>query len=723
MKKEKFYDIVLPFGGRSFYTYSYHDELNYGQIVLVPFRKKNEIGVVIKENKSPKCEKSKIKNITEKTKYIFSQSFLDFLIYASNYTMTNFGNVIRASLPSKKWFDDIDTKELFALQKFDGKLTAKRLKIQKCFLSEKEKLSIEQIANRTGESRSLIKKFIQLNGLKCVEKTDKDLEENGFVFSDFSFLLPAQKIAIEEIKNSLEKKPVVLNGITGSGKTEVYFALAKEVLEKEKQVLILLPEISLTVQFLERFKNRFGRKPSVWHSKITPAEKRKIWKNVYCENEKIVIGTRSALFLPYKNLDLIVVDEEHDGSYKQEDLFLYQARDMAVLRSKIEKTKIILASATPSFESLANVIEEKYAEVKLTERVKKAVLPEIKLIDLKSEKPEKISNKKGWISPKLVVALQNVFTNNRQAFLFLNRRGYAPLMICSKCGHRIKCPNCDVYMVYHQGKTKDWLKCHHCDYSELPAEKCPQCEETGSFSLCGPGIERLEEEAKDRFPNQKILVISSENTSTPKQLEFALKKIENNEVDLIIGTQILAKGHHFPALSVVGIIDADMSLMGADFRAGEKTLQLLEQTSGRAGREGKQGIVFIQTFLPDHPVMLALKNNDKTAFIKQELSARKLLKMPPYGLLISLILSGKDERFLRGFCEDLKRHAKEEKDIKVFGPADATIRFLRGNFRKRFLIQCPKNMNGHKFVKKWLQSIPIPSQVRIKIDVNPYNFM
>ncbi|MBN1784064.1 MAG: primosomal protein N', partial [Alphaproteobacteria bacterium] len=621
----KFVDVVLPFAGRAFYTYGVPEDMEIapGQIVHVPFRRKEEIGLVVKQNKKLDCDIKKIKNIIAKTEYQFSQNFLEYLGRVSRFTMSDFGAVIRAALPPKEVLIAKTEKALYMPADFQGRLTPQRQKIQNAFLGKTESLTMAQILKRTGLSRAVIQSFIAAGGLDEVESIDGDLEEKPpFEFSDFAYLTDAQKTAAEIIKQNIQTKPVVLNGVTGSGKTEVYFKLAKEAIESGKQVLILLPEISLTVQFLNRFEMRFGRQPSIWHSHVTAATKRKIWKQIDSGQEQIVIGTRSALFLPFKNLGLVVVDEEHDGSYKQEDQFLYHARDMAVMRCAMENAGIILASATPSFETLANIEEDRYAEVRLTERVKKAVMPAIELVDLKENKPEKINDKKGWISPVLIDSLIQTFENKRQALLFLNRRGYAPLMICGRCGHRVKCPNCDVYMVYHQGQ-KEWLKCHHCDYQRTPPKKCEQCEDEDSFTLCGPGIERLAEEAMTRFPNQRVLVLSSENTQTSKQLEDALHKIENSEVDLIIGTQILAKGHHFPGLAVVGIVDADMSLMGADFRAGEKTLQLLEQTAGRAGRVGEKGTVFVQTHAPDHPVMQALQRGDKEGFVQQELSARK----------------------------------------------------------------------------------------------------
>lgn len=586
------------------------------------------------------------------------------------------------------------------------------------FLTKDFLTFIKKVAAYTLNNLSDVLKSVPLDFTS--EKKKKEVDP--FDFSDFEFLMDFQKQAVLEIKKLKDEKPVVLEGITGSGKTETYFAIAKEYLEKGEQVLILLPEISLTVQFLERFKKRFGRTPCLWHSHVSESRKKTTALKIKNGEESIVVGTRSALFLPFQNLKLIVVDEEHDGSYKQEEQMVYHARDMAVLRASIEKSAIILASATPSFETRANVEEGRYATVKLNQRVKEAVLPRIELIDLKIEKPEKINQQKGWISPKGVQLLTQAFDNKKQAMLFLNRRGYAPLMICSKCGHRVKCPHCDVYMVYHQGKG-DSLKCHQCDFEKKAPTICPQCSEENSFALCGPGIERLTEEAQNRFPDKKILTLSSENTQTHAQLKEALEKIEKQEIDLVIGTQILAKGHHFPALSVVGIIDADMGLIGADFRASEKTLQLLEQTSGRAGREGEQGTVFIQTYDPDHPVMQCLKRGDKEGFIQQELGARKMLRLPPYGTLIALIISGSDEMKLRLFCQDLKQKTPQQDGINVYGPAEAPIRYLRGKYRKRFLVQAPRSLAGHRFVEIWLQSLPIPSTIQIKIDVDPYNFM
>ncbi|MHA1549838.1 MAG: replication restart helicase PriA [Alphaproteobacteria bacterium] len=721
----KIVKVFLPFAGRPFYSYRLEEGMRgeKGTLVGVSFRYKKLLGLLMDEDENPACEISKIKPISRETDFVFSKDFLDFLKTVSGYTLSDFGAVLKATFPPSNFFSETEKIVYSPAGDFEGKITPKRQKILQSFLSSEETLSIDNLIKRTAFSRSMIQNFIRAGGLIPIKNNvEEEVKNIPYILSEFDHLYPSQKQAVEEIESSDSGSPILLNGITGSGKTEVYFTQVKRALDRGKQVLILLPEISLTSQFLDRFEKRFGRFPSLWHSGVSLSEKRTVWKKIISGKESVLIGTRSSLFLPFKNLGLIVVDEEHDGSYKQEEQFIYHARDMAVLRAQKENAQIILASATPSFESLANVEEGRYREVKLSERVKKAVLPEIELVDLKIHSPEKIDLKKGWISPVLVKALEETFERKQQAFLFLNRRGYAPLMICQKCGYRAKCPNCDVHLVYHQGKKYDSLVCHHCGYTGIPPKKCVQCEEEESFVLCGPGIERLAEEAKKRFPNQRLLVLSSETTQSAKQLEKALKKIENKEVDCVVGTQILAKGHHFPGLTLVGIVDADMSLMGADFRASEKTLQLLEQTSGRAGRESEKGFVYVQTYAPDHPVMLALKNNEKTEFIKTELAGRKVVKMPPFGSLIAIILLSKNEQFLNAFCKDISRQAPQHTGVSLFGPADAPIRFLRGRYRKRFLVHGPRGLACHKFVKAWLNQVSISSSIQIKIDVNPYSF-
>ncbi|MBN2676032.1 MAG: primosomal protein N' [Alphaproteobacteria bacterium] len=722
----RYVNISLPIGGRPSYSYSLEEgqKGDIGRIVFVSFMNKTRLGIIIESDVEIDCAPEKIKAILEETLYQFSVVFLDFLKTVAGYTLSDFGSVLRAGLPSDDFLENRAQKLYIQNPHYVGKKTEKRQKILESFLNESEKLFVEAIEIRSGVSRQVIKSFIQQGGLIEISESDSDLTEMiEYDAPEFSHLFPAQKKAVQAIDAIASEIPVLLNGVTGSGKTEVYFSQVATALKEEKQILILLPEIALTSQFIQRFQKRFGRLPSFWHSGVSSAQKRKTWKQIYAGEEKVLIGTRSALFLPFKNLGLIVVDEEHDGSYKQEDQFIYHARDMAVLRAKKEKAKIILASATPSFESLANVQEGRYKEVLLNERIQEAVLPKIELIDLKNYPPEKVDGQKGWLSPVLVQALEETFTKKQQALLFLNRRGYAPLMICQKCGYRAKCPNCDVHLVYHQGSKYDQLMCHHCGYQGKPPQKCPQCEEEESFVLCGPGIDRLAEEFQKRFPTQRFLVMSSETTSTSKQLENALKKVENKEVDCLVGTQILTKGHHFPGLTCVGIVDADMSLMGADFRASEKTLQILEQTSGRAGREDEKGYVYIQTYSPDHPVMQALLSGDKKTFIQTELEGRKLAEMPPYGSLIALIISAKNEKNLKEFCRQIHRQAPQHKDVLLFGPADASIRYLRGRYRKRFLIQSPRGLEGHRYVKQWLNAVKIPSAIQIKIDVNPYSFI
>jgi primosomal protein N' (replication factor Y) len=518
----------------------------------------------------------------------------------------------------------------------------------------------------------------------------------------------------------------LLDGITGSGKTEVYFSVAAEALKAaggNSQVLIMLPEISLTGQFLSKFEARFGVRPLLWHSSLPPARRRENWKAVASGSARVVAGTRSALFLPFKSLSLIVLDEEHDGSYKQEDGVVYQARDMAVLKASIEEIPIILASATPSVETVNNVRSGRYGEVRLKSRYGNAAMPDVELIDMRGSKPEKEPWGQAWLSPLLVKKIEAALLNESQVMLYINRRGYAPLVLCSECGHRVTCPNCSVYLTAHNRDAARCF-CHHCGYSSSLPAVCPECGKAGAWVLCGPGVERIEEEAKNRFPHARVVTVSSDALTSQTRLAEIIGSIERREVDIIIGTQILIKGHHFPNLTLVGVVDGDMSFAGGDLRANENTFQILTQVSGRSGRGEKKGEVLIQTYNPDNPVMRAIKNNDRDSFIEAELADRKAAGMPPFSKLAAVLVSSKDKERLAAFCSALAKNLPVGMaGVQAFGPIDAPLAMLNKSHRKRFLFIAAKSIRVQDIVKKWLSRVPLPSSVRVRVDIDPYNFM
>ena len=532
-----------------------------------------------------------------------------------------------------------------------------------------------------------------------------------------------QPQAIKELTDGILRgdKEQTLLGVTGSGKTEVYFEAVARALELGRQVLILVPEIALTTQWLGRFEKRFGVKPACWHSGLGQRERIDTWKAVSEGRVKVIVGARSALFLPYPDLGLMVIDESHDHSFKQEDVVNYQGRDMAVVRAKLEQFPLILSTATPDLETVCNVEDGKYDCVRLTSRYASAVMPDIKVIDLKKDKPQKGSWGVSWLAPTLVDALKVNLEKNEQSMLFLNRRGYAPLTICRDCGHRIQCPNCTAWLTEHRSSGR--LICHHCGYSMPIPKECPECHSEDGLTACGPGVERIAEEVSKRFPDARLAVISSDITSSLAEVSAVFERMEKGEVDILIGTQILAKGHHFPSLTLVGIVDADLGLMGSDLRATEQTYQLLSQVSGRAGRAEKKGTVYLQTLYPDNAVLKALLANDRNQFLDLEKQSRRILRMPPFGKLAAVIVSGANRDAAEKVAVWLGQTAPNNDYISTLGPAPAPIYMLRGKYRYRLLLKTAKNIKIQEVLREWLRKISCPSNVRVEIDVDPYSFM
>ena len=509
----------------------------------------------------------------------------------------------------------------------------------------------------------------------------------------------------------------LLDGVTGAGKTEVYFEAVAKALKQEKQVLILLPEIALSNAFLDRFKARFGCAPALWHSSLSVAKRKTTWRGVAEGQSKVVIGARSALFLPYQNLGLIIVDEEHDPAYKQEEGVMYHARDMAVVRSHLGQFPIVMVSATPSLETMQNAWSGRYQHLTLPMRHGGASLPDIHLIDLKADKPE---DRQHFIAPTLQKAVAETIEKKQQALLFLNRRGYAPLTLCRHCGHRYQCPRCTAWLIEHRRTGK--LHCHHCDYYMQMPKNCVECGEPDSLAACGPGVERVLEEVQASFPEAKICVLSSDTATTHEELKAKLDEIHQGDVDIIIGTQIIAKGHHFPKLTCVGVVDADLGLTGGDLRATERVYQLLHQVAGRAGREADKGVVYLQTFSPETRVMQALASGARDDFLEVELSEREIAEMPPFTRLVGVIVSGREEKDVEQAAQALGRAAPQGEKIQTLGPAEAPMYRLRGKFRRRLLVRSDKTIDIQKAIKHWIASVKVPSKIRVQIDIDPQSF-
>jgi primosomal protein N' (replication factor Y) (superfamily II helicase) len=511
--------------------------------------------------------------------------------------------------------------------------------------------------------------------------------------------------------------PVLLDGVTGSGKTETYFAAIAAALERGRQVLVLLPEIALGAQWLMRFRERFGVPPREWHSDIGRGERRDTWRAVAAGRAPVVVGARSALFLPFPDLGLIVVDEEHDPSFKQEDGVIYQARDMAVLRASLAGIPIILASATPSLETVVNVARGRYQRVSLPRRLAAAAMPQVQIVDLRRTPPERGR----FLSPPLVAALTETFAAGEQALLFLNRRGYAPLTLCRACGHRLECPRCTAWLVEHRYTRQ--LLCHHCGHVEPVPALCPECLTAHTLVPCGPGVERLVEEVSERFAGLRTALMVSDLLPGPRAAAELAEAMTAQRYDLLIGTQIVAKGHHFPMLTLVGAVDADLGLSGGDLRAAERTYQLLQQVGGRAGRAEHKGRVLIQTHMPEQPVMQALASGDRDRFLEAEATARRAAGLPPFGRLAALIVSAADADSADFAAQAVARAAPRLPDVTVWGPAPAPLAVLRGRHRRRLLVKAARTVNLQAVLREWLGRVRLAGPARLQTDIDPYSFL
>ena len=552
---------------------------------------------------------------------------------------------------------------------------------------------------------------MSINSINHVKKKEKSIiqEVLNFNLNELSF---EQEKAFNILKQVNDFQVFVLEGTTGSGKTEVYFHLiAKLIKETNKQALILLPEIALTSQLILRFEKQFNFKAVVWHSEITDGKKSDIFKSIISGDIRVVIGTRSSLFLPFKELGLIIVDEEHDGSYKQTDSGCYNGRDLAVVRAKIENIPVVLASATPSIETLINIDRQKYKQVYLPSRFGSAVLPDVKIIDMKKEKLK--SDK--YISKILVNSIKQTVDSGKQAMLFMNRRGYAPVILCSDCGGKMVCPNCSCNLSYH--KSKNRMQCHHCEYFIEKPKQCPYC---GSENIIefGPGVEKIEKEIKEYFPDARTIIMASDTTNTNKKLEEIISKILNNEVDIIIGTQLVAKGHHFPNLTLVGIIDSDASLFGGDIRATERTYQLLTQVSGRAGREETKGVVYLQSYNSDNLVLNAIKDGNKELLLDFEKQNRELGNFPPFGRMATISFLSTNEVLAYRTAKQIAQKLPQGEEIEILGPSPAIIAKMAQMFKFNIIIKTARNINLQKLIQKYILNQKYSSTIKVKIDID-----
>jgi primosomal protein N' (replication factor Y) len=511
--------------------------------------------------------------------------------------------------------------------------------------------------------------------------------------------------------------PVLLDGVTGSGKTEVYFEAIAECLRQRKQALVLLPEIALTEPFLKRFQARFGCEPVAWHSDLRSSQRRRAWRAIVKGEAMVTVGARSSLFLPYANLGLIVVDEAHEPTFKQEEGVQYHARDVAVMRGKFEDIPIVLSSATPAIETRHMVEIGRYREVTLSQRFAGATMPEIRAIDLTQDPPLRGH----WLAPTLVAELEANLEHGEQSLLFLNRRGFAPLTLCRHCGHRFQCPNCTAWMVEHRLMAR--LACHHCGHVMPPPKACPKCGEEDSLVACGPGVERIADEVRALFPEARTAIVTSDTIWSPARAADFVEQMEAGAIDIVIGTQLVTKGYHFPNLTLVGVVDADLGLAGGDLRAAERSFQQIQQVAGRAGRGDKPGRVLVQTHDPDAAVIEALVSGDVPGFYAAETEARRDAAMPPFGRLAAIVVSAEDSAEAESVARRIGQAAPSVEGMAVFGPAPAPLSMLRGRYRQRLLVHAARSLDVQDVIRDWLAGVEWSAKVRVSVDVDPYSFL
>lgn len=715
--------VLLPIPTERPYSYGVPDGLQLfpGDHVRVPLGPR-EVAAVVWKGKTDQVDPAKLRTISHKFDCPpLSGELMQFIEWIANYTLSPPGMVLRMALRAS---GGLDPEAPSIGYRYSGKeperMSAARQRVLE-LARDGLAWSKSGLAHAAGTSSSVINGLISQGVFDEVELPQGPLVPPPDTSYGAPELHDEQIDAAAALKASVDKKNFsvsLLDGVTGSGKTEVYFEAIARVLEQGKQALVLLPEIALTASFLERFQTRFGAKPGEWHSDIAPKKRDQLWRQVATGEVRVVAGARSALFLPFKELGLIVVDEEHDAAYKQEDRVFYNARDMAVVRGRLCDCAVVLASATPSIESMVNAERGRYQYLKMASRFGEAVLPDIKTIDMRKTPPPRSS----FISPSLKEAVGKTIANGEQALLFLNRRGYAPLTLCRVCGHRFQCPNCTSWLVEHRFRKQ--LQCHHCGHNETVPEVCPSCGTFDHLVACGPGVERLAEEVVTLFPDARTLILSSDLMGGVKRLRIELEAIANGECDIVIGTQLAAKGHNFPLMRCVGVVDADLGLSNGDPRAAERTFQLLSQVTGRAGRSGGESFGFLQTYQPEHPVIQAIASADRDAFYEREINGRQAAALPPFGRLASIIVSAGSKNEAEQYATAMRRAAPRSQSISILGPAEAPIAVLRERYRYRLLIHCELGDNLQNWLRAWLANCPkARGSVRVQVDIDPQSFL
>jgi primosomal protein N' (replication factor Y) (superfamily II helicase) len=718
-------DVLVPVALDRAYSYRVPRglDLKVGDVVCVPLGPREVVGVVWAENARPDPRlHNRLKDVSEKLDVPALKPELRALVdWVANYTLSARGMVMRMCL---RMGEDLGPERVRTGVRLVGpppqRMTPARRRLIE-LLSDGLLHGKSEAAKEAGVSAGVVDGLVD-EGTLAVETMPRPLApptpDPSYAVPEFS---RQQRTAVDGMRALAANGTfhvALLDGVTGSGKTEVYFEAVAETIRRGKQSLILMPEIALTGQFLDRFSRRFGVRPLEWHSELTPRTRQRNWAAIASGEAPVVVGARSALFMPYANLGLVVVDEEHDQAYKQDEGTHYHARDMAVVRAHIAKIPVVLASATPSVETEVNARKGRYQRIALPSRFGGQHMPHIEAIDLRREAPPRGR----FISPRLAEQIRFAIERREQALLFLNRRGYAPLTLCRACGHRFACTICDAWLVDHRFRQR--LVCHHCGFSMARPHACPHCAAEESLVAVGPGVERLQEEAAELFPDARTMVLSSDLITSIETMRSELNEIAEGRVDIIIGTQLVAKGHHFPRLNLVGVVDADLGLSNGDPRAAERTWQLLNQVIGRAGRDKGLGVGYLQTHQPEHPVMKALVACDREAFYASEIEMREKSGYPPFGRLAGLIVSAGDRPTAEGFARKLAATAPIDERIKVLGPAEAPLAVIKGRYRFRLLVKSQRNVDVSEYLREWLAAAPkTKGNLKLEVDVDPQSFL
>lgn len=697
-------------------------QVEYGSVVIAPLGPRQVLGIVWEAERlsAQEVPESKLRPILEVLPVPPIPERLRRLIeWTADYYCASLASVARMSLGSMAALRGGGTTTEYRLTGEEpARLTPQRAAALDAL--QGEQASIKELAELASVSEGVLRGMV---GAGLLEPVTVDLDR-PYPRADPKFAEPqlseGQQAAADVFVEAVQTHkfaPFLLDGVTGSGKTETYFEAVAEALRLKRQVLVLLPEIALTENFLRRFEHRFGVPPILWHSSLKSSERRRAWRSIVLGDAQVIVGARSALFLPYANLGLIVVDEAHEISFKQDDGVRYNARDVAVMRAKFEAFPVILASATPALETMQLAEAGVYRKIDLPARFGGAQLPDIQIVDLRKEAPERGK----WLAPRLVEEMKARLARGEQSLLFLNRRGYAPLTLCRHCGYRFQCPNCTAWLVEHRFSRR--LACHHCGHEVPVPEACPECGTGDCLVACGPGVERIADEVAEILPEARVALVTSDTMNTAEAMNEFVAKAENKAIDVIVGTQLVTKGYHFPELTLVGVVDADLGLEGGDLRAAERTYQQVAQVAGRAGRGEKPGEVLIQTRHPEASVIAALAAGDRDAFYAAEIEARRDANAPPFGRWAAIIVSSEDQAEAKAAARAIGGTAPNLPDMLVLGPAPAPLSLLRGRHRFRLLINAKRSAELQRVLREWLEPLQFPRGVRVHIDVDPYSFV